>query len=427
VDGAGNIYLADTDNHTIRKVTPSGAVSTFAGRAGVTGAADGPAKDATFDTPTDVATDAAGNIYVADTLNHAIRKISAAGDVTTVAGQPGAAGAVDGWAAARFFGPQGVALDAARGVLYVADTLNHAVRKITLSHGGVVTLAGRPGEAGGADGAAGEARFNAPSGLATDTKGNVYVADTDNHAIRAIAANGGGVTTLAGQPGEAGAADGTGTAARFNQPSALAVDPDGKKLYALDTASHTVRQVVIATGAVGTIAGLAGASGDADGIGDAARFNAPSGLAMSAADGLLYLADTGNHTLRAGHPAQAVQIITQPRGLTVQAGEPAEFTVVATGWPQPLTYQWYCNGESVPGATGVSLRLDSVPESATGDTYTVVVTNPLGSVTSIGAYLSVSKRIYPPSSSQAGSGGGAPGALFLAALALLLAIKTKRD
>jgi hypothetical protein len=156
-------------------------------------------------------------------------------------------------------------------------------------------------------------------------------------------------------------------------------------------------------------------------VGDAARFNAPSGLAAGTS-ATHFTADPANPPRRAGRPAQPVAIITQPRGLTVQPGDPVEFTVTATGWPQPLAYQWYRNGDLIPDATGDTLKLGPAQEAGDGDTYTVVVTNPLGSVTSIGACLTVAKRIHPPSSSSAG-GGGAPGIPLLLALALLLALK----
>jgi autotransporter-associated beta strand protein len=298
VDNSGNVYVADAGNHVIRKVTPSGTVSTLAGRAGVAGAANGAAALATFDTPAGVAADGAGNLYIADTLNHAIRKISAGGVVSTLAGLAGVSGTADG-ATARFNGPQGVAVDAARGLVYVADTENHTVRKIILSSGAVSTLAGLAGEPGFADGAGAVARFNAPMGVAVDGAGVLYIADTENHTVRKIT-GAGAVGTLAGLAGAAGASDGTGAAARFNHPTSLAVGGAGASvLYVLDTASHTVRRVEIATGAVSTIAGRAGEPGAADGTAAAVRFNQPAGIAADAA-GDLYIADTGNHTLRAG-------------------------------------------------------------------------------------------------------------------------------
>jgi DNA-binding beta-propeller fold protein YncE len=194
VDAEGNIYVADTNNHRIRMLSVDGTVSTIAGRmdAGyAAGYADGPASEARFQTPYGVAVDEAGNVYVADTGNHCIRVIAPDGaaslTVTTLAGakEPGY---VDGpGSEARFNFPRGIATDA-EGNLYVADMANHRIRKITPEGAAsltVTTLAGS-GEPGDADGPAGEAQFRVPEGVAVDPDGNVVVADTGNHRIRKI-------------------------------------------------------------------------------------------------------------------------------------------------------------------------------------------------------------------------------------------------
>src|SRR5208283_2659603 len=145
-DNAGNLYIADTDNHTIREVVAAtGAVTTLAGLAGVSGSDDGTGSDARFDSPSAVAVDGAGNIYVADTLNNTLRMVTASGVVSTLAGTPGSSGSADGMgSAAQFQGPQGVAIDSA-GNLYVADTNNHTIRKVVLATGEVTTIAGLAG------------------------------------------------------------------------------------------------------------------------------------------------------------------------------------------------------------------------------------------------------------------------------------------
>ena len=301
VDSSGNVYVADTDNDTIRKVTPDGVVTTLAGSAGKAGSANGTNSVARFNTPFGVAVDSSGNIYVADTDNDTIRKITPAGAVTTLAGKAATFGSADGTNnAARFYQPHGVAADST-GKVYVADYYNFAIRKITQA-AVVTTLAGLPAAFGGNDGLGSVARFDSPSGVAVDTSNNVYVADTFTMTIRKITPAG-AVTTLAGLGAAPGTNDGTGSAARFYDPNAVAVDSSGN-LYVADTGNHTIRKITPAA-VVTTLAGLAGASGSADGTNSAARFNSPSGVAVDSS-GNLYVADTGNQTIRKITPAGAV-------------------------------------------------------------------------------------------------------------------------
>jgi sugar lactone lactonase YvrE len=183
VDIAGNVYVADTDNNTIRKVTPTGAVTTLAGLAGSSGSADGTGSDARFRVPSGVAVDSAGNVYVADSGNHTIRKVTPAGVVTTLAGLEGSVGSTDATGNdARFNIPVGVAVDGT-GNVYVADTYNHTIRKVTAA-GVVTTLAGLAGSAGSEDGTGSAAGFDHPAGVAVDDAGILYVADTRNYTIR---------------------------------------------------------------------------------------------------------------------------------------------------------------------------------------------------------------------------------------------------
>ena len=241
-DSAGNIYVADTYNSTIRKITPLGVVTTLAGTAGATGSADGTGAGAHFYNPSGVATDISGNVYVADTYNSTIRKITSAGVVTTLAGAAGVRGSADGiGVAANFTWPGGVVTDSA-GNVYVADTFNHTIRKIAL--GGIVTtLAGTAGAVGSADGTGGAARFFLPQSVATDSAGNVYVADTGNKTIRMITPTG-VVTTLAGVAGVTGATDGTGAAASFNSPQSIALDSAGN-VYVADNWNSTIRKSLL--------------------------------------------------------------------------------------------------------------------------------------------------------------------------------------
>lgn len=300
-DAAGNAYIADTGNHTIRKVSPSFAVTTLAGMAGVAGSADGQGTAARFSSPGGIAVDAVGNVFVADTGNHTLRKIDSAGRVTTFAGAAGTPGATDGiGSAARFNSPSGVVVDG-HGGLYVADTNNLTIRHVD-ALAGVTTIAGVAGSAGSVDGQGTAARFNGPHAIALEPSGNVVVADTwhfpqshtesINSTIRRVTATG-VVTTIAGLAGTVGADDGTGSAARFYYPAGLAVDP-ADNIYVADTYNASIRRIAPG-GIVSTLAG--GTGGSADGTGTSASFFYPAGIAIDPRGNLL-VADTGNATLR---------------------------------------------------------------------------------------------------------------------------------
>lgn len=277
----------------IRSVSRAGVVAPYAGT-GETGHADGPRATARFDVPTGLAVAVDGTLYVADRDNHRIRRISRDGMVTTLAGS-GEAGFTDGPAlTARFDRPLGVAVDSA-GAVYVADAGNHRIRRIGRD-GNVTTLAGSgsPGDGGGgfADGSGGTALFSHPHGVAVDAAGAVYVADTGNHRVRRIAPDG-AVTTLAGI-GNGGYQDGAGVGADFSLPKGIAVDPSGN-IYVAEYGNHAVRRIT-PDGTVTTVAG-SGKPGFADGPGREARLNSPEGLAIGP-DGALYVADGGNHRIR---------------------------------------------------------------------------------------------------------------------------------
>ncbi len=290
IDVSGNLYVADSGNNAIRKVTPAGAVSTLAGAAGQRGSADGTGSAARFYNPTGVAVDASANLYVADHDNHAIRRITPTGVVSTLAGMAGQQGSADGaGSAARFYYPTGIASDGS-GNLYVADSGNHTIRKVTPA-GLVNTLAGSPGQQGSADGSGSAARFYDPAGVTVDVSGSVYVADSGNDIIRKITPET-TVGTLAGSAGQAGTADGTGSAAGFQAPRGVAVDVSGH-VYVADSGNETIRKIS-AGGEVSTVAGSAGQPGSADGT---ARFYNPSGVAVDGI-GNVYVADNLNHTIR---------------------------------------------------------------------------------------------------------------------------------
>ena len=296
VNDRGDVYVADTLNHTIRKITPAGVVTTLAGQAGQHGSIDGIGRNARFWAPFGIAVDYEGNVYVADTANNTIRKFTPNGVVTTLAGLAGQPGSADGIGiGARFRNPWGVAVDNA-GNVYVADSSNFTIRKITPA-GAVTTLAGLAGQDGSADGIGASARFKTPFGVAVDSAWNVYVADAGNNTIRKITASG-AVSTLAGLAGQDGSADGIGANARFKTPFGVAVD-SAWNVYVADTGNNAIRRITL-KGIVSTVAGRAGVPGGSDeGKGKDARFFCPNNVAVDSA-GNIYVADTDNHTVRKG-------------------------------------------------------------------------------------------------------------------------------
>lgn len=296
-DGAGDLWVADGYNHAIRRVVVStAAVSTPAGGGGP-GSVDGVGPAARFYYPGGLVAGGAGDLYLVDRFNHTIRSIAlATRTVTTLAGSPGMEGMDDGTgAAARFRYPHGVAPDGA-GNLYVADSYNHTIRKLVIATGEVTTFAGAAGYSGTNDGIGSAARFYNPHGIAWDGAGNLFVADVSNQTIRAIALATAEVTTLAGAAGSAGSTDGVGGSALFREPWSVAADGAGY-VYVADTHNHVIRKIEVVTRAVTTLAGSAGSPGSDDGVGSVARFRYPEGVA-SGGPGVVYVSDSANHTIR---------------------------------------------------------------------------------------------------------------------------------
>jgi hypothetical protein len=383
VDASGNIYVSDSSNYTIRKITPGGTVTTFAGTAQKSGSTDGPVATALFGAVGGVAIDSSGNVFVADSANYTIREISTAGIVSTLAGVAGTRGSTDGTGSgARLYDPQNLAIDGSNNI-YVADGKGNVVRRI--SEAGVVTTIAGSGIAAATDGSGTGAAFNDPTGIAVDYAGNIYVADYGNNLVRKVTPAG-VVTTLAGVAGRTGSTDGSGSAAEFSGPAGLGVDSSGN-IYVADSGNDTIRRITQA-GFVTTIAGLAGSLDEVDGLTSNARFDTPGDVSVSGS-GIVYVADAGNSTIRRIIPGldSTPFFNASPASQTEPAGTSVTFSA-NIGGTAPFTFQWSFNGSPIAGATTPFYTVPSLQQADVG-TYTLSITNAEGTATSSGASLAI--------------------------------------
>ena len=384
VDDFGNIYIVDRFGHKVRKYSPDGNVTTLAG-SGVPGNSDGIGLSASFNEPWGICMGNDGNIYVADSRNNLIRKVTPDGIVTTLAGS-GIFGTSNGQGTNASFGtPTGIEMDE-EGNLYVADHLTHVIRKISTS-GYVTTVAGVSNLPGFSDGIGADALFNRPYGLTIDHNGDVLVADEWNHRIRKVTPSG-EVTTIAGT-GTIGHVNGQPFDAAFNYPWDVTED-DAGNIYVADGFNQVIRKLS-PTGSipesfeVTTYAGNPGESGGIDGFGFNAEFNAATSVQYWPQTGEIFVADAYNNLIRKiidiARPPVELQmnspVIGIPTGEYFCSGIPIELQVVPDSFD---TYTFYINGEIAQQGPATLLSTSDIPAGNTN--VTVIATDAIGSVVS---------------------------------------------
>lgn len=396
-DAQGNLYIAETASHAIRKVDTTGNLTTIAGtRTQGFGGDNGSATAAELDSPQGVAVDANQNLYIADTHNHRIRKINlTTGIVTTIAGTGTAGFSGDNGSptSAQLNLPTALAVDPA-GNLYIADTQNHRIRKINATTGTITTIAG-DGTQGftGDTGPATTASIDSPTGIAVDVAGNLYLADTHNHRIRKITAATGQITTIAGTGAEAYSGDNaTATSANLALPHGLTLDATGN-LYLADTRNHRIRRIDAVTGIITTIAGdgtqtFAGDNGAAT----AASLNSPRAVAASPTSPLT-VADTGNQRIRQLSPASIQTIIgtgattisthsdftlaaASTASQTIVPGAVATFNFSLATQGTPLSSPIALSASGLPHLATASFNPSYLPPGSASGTFTLTITTP---------------------------------------------------
>ena len=383
VDAAGNIYIADQMNNRIRKMDANtGIIITIAGTgtAGFSGDG-GPATAAQLYRPYGVAIDAAGNVFIADFINSRFRKIDiGTGIINTIVGNGTAGYNGDGIPAtsAALNDPLRIAFDAS-GNIFIADALNHRVRKVAVGTGIITTIAGTGTSGYNGDGIlATSARLNFPHGIAVDANGNIYIGDKNNYRVRKIDVGTGLISTVAGTGVFGSSGDGgDAIAARLGGPDGIAVDGEGN-IYIADESNHRVRKIDISTGIINTIAGtgVAGFSGDG-GPATSAKLYFPSRIAIDASCNI-YISDLTNQRIRKIGSTAVAPVLTVSAPVTVCAGN----TVILTAGGG-YSYQWN-TGETTDSINVNPVATTLYTVKATGqfgcgvDNDTVMVTvNPL--------------------------------------------------
>lgn len=358
IDKQGNIYIANRFGHTIRKITPAGVVSTLAGT-GSPGATDGNGTAASFNEPWSVACDTLGNIYVADTKNYKIRKISSTGIVTTLAGT-GVFGTTNGPANVSQFGfPSGIAVTKDGSTVYVADRMTNTIRRI--QNDSVITFAGTVFSPGANDGQGTTAKFDHPYGLAIDNAGNVLVADEFNNKIRRITPQG-LVSTVAGN-GTQGSANGPALSSSFNAPWGVCVDGNGDILVG-DANNFTIRK--ISAGTVSVYAGQAGVPGMLNGPALQSSFNGVSSLWYNSLDNSVYVTDPYSQLVRKV-AAESLTLTTSTGGSSFCIG--SNITLVAS--PSGLTNYVFRSGTTIIGTSASgTITINSLPQGTNNITCT---------------------------------------------------------
>lgn len=356
IDGSGNVYIVDYSNSRIRKITASTAlVSTVVGNGTAGYAGDGgQATSAEVNQPTWATLDSAGNLYIADNSNNRIRKMTPSGAISTIAGNGTAGFQGDGGAAtsAELNGPSGVAVDAA-GNVYIADSLNNRVREVSASTGNISTIAGTGTAGYSGDGAAAtSAKLNSPSRIATDSSANIYIADTNNNRVRKVTASTGVITTVAGNGTAGYSGDGAAaTSAMINGPRGIAVDNAGN-IYIADANNNRIREVAASTGFISTFAGngTAGFSGDG-GPATSAELNGPFGVGLDSA-GNVYIADTSNQRIRVvGTLITTASVSVSCSPASVTYGQWASCSATVSGSSPTGTVNFLINGTALASCT----------------------------------------------------------------------------